>query len=112
MAVTAIAAALLLMAQARLPADFPKDVPIYPGATVKQAGATAKEMVILETRDAKGKALAFYKVELPKNGWKMEQPFSGSPDALQGRKGNRLISMGFLEQSKATEIQIGFMDLR
>ncbi|MFN7996206.1 MAG: hypothetical protein U0Q18_21525 [Bryobacteraceae bacterium] len=107
----AVFAALLLMAQAKLPSDFPKDVPIYPGATVRQAGATAKEMVILETPDPKEKALSFYKLELPKNGWKMEKPFSGSGDALQGIKGDRMVSMGVVRQQK-TLIQIGFLSLK
>ncbi len=98
--------------QARLPADFPKDVPLYPGATVKSAGQTAKEMVILETPDTKEKPLAFYKTELPKNGWKLEKAFSGSPDALQGAKGNRMISMAVLAhggKNGRTLIQIGLL---
>jgi hypothetical protein len=80
---------------------------------VKSAGATAKEMAILETVDPKEKALAFYRTELPKNGWKLEKAFSGSPDAIQGTKGNRMISMAVLENQagirRTTVIQIGLL---
>jgi hypothetical protein len=105
--------ALLAAAEAKLPADYPKDVPIYPGAKVEQAGPAVKDMVVLSTADSKDKALAFYKAELPKNGWKIEKAYSGSPDALQGMKGSRMISMGVLVQSagskNTTKIQIGLL---
>jgi hypothetical protein len=110
LAAMAISAAVMLVAQTRLPFDFPKDVPIYPGAAVKQAGSNpgVKLMVILESRDPKDKVLAFYRTKLPQNGWKLEKPFSGSPDALQGTKGTRGISIAVLKQ-QGTLIQIGLM---
>jgi hypothetical protein len=53
-----------------LPADFPKDVPVYPGATVV-GGATAGagSGAAFNTSDAPDKVASFYKDELPKNGW-------------------------------------------
>jgi hypothetical protein len=101
----------VLAAAAKLPSDFPNDIPICPGASVKQAGATAKERVVLETADSKDKVLAFYKAELPKNGRKMEKAYSGSPDAMQGIKGDRMVSMGVITQQK-TLIQLGILFLK
>ena len=104
---------------AKLPADFPKDVPIYKNSTVTSYGplipgnTQAGNVLILETSDAKADVLAFYKKELPANGWKMEKPYSGSPDALQGRKGERMISFAVTEShfgpKQVTKIQIGLM---
>lgn len=61
----------------QLPSNFPKDVPIYPGA--KPAGSwtstTGDEkgvLVTLETNDGKNKVVSFYSAELPKNGWTIE----------------------------------------
>lgn len=63
--------------EGQLPSNFPKDVPIYPGA--KPAGSwtsTTKDergvLVTLETNDGKNKVVSFYSAELPKNGWTIE----------------------------------------
>jgi len=60
-----------------LPANFPKDVPIYPGAKVV-AGATsgADAGVTFETSDPPEKVMNLYKEELPRNGWKEIKPVS------------------------------------
>ncbi len=53
-----------------LPADFPKDVPVYAGATVTSGATTgAGAAVVFSSADATDKIAAFYKEELPKNGW-------------------------------------------
>jgi len=55
-----------------LPASFPKDVPIYPGARVAIAldavGQTAGHVVTLETADWPEDVAKFYREKLP--GWK------------------------------------------
>ena len=59
-------------AGAALPADFPKDIPVYPGATVtaSYAGANAAgagRAVTFETGDSPEKVVDFYKSKLA--GW-------------------------------------------
>jgi len=60
---------------ASVPADFPKEVPIYPGSTifssVSDNTATAKHTVMLKTPDASAKVLSYYKDEL--KGFRVEQ---------------------------------------
>jgi len=67
----------IVIGEGQLPANFPKDIPIYPGA--KPAGSwtsiTKDEkgvLVTLETNDGKNKVVSFYSAELPKNGWTIE----------------------------------------
>jgi hypothetical protein len=62
-----------------LPADFPKDVPVYAGATVVSA-STAGGVVgaVLNTADAPDKVAAHYKDELAKNGWSAPQVMSAA----------------------------------
>jgi hypothetical protein len=57
-----------------LPATFPKDVPLYPGAIVAagssdQSASGAGHSVTLLTADPPVKVADWYEVELPKQGW-------------------------------------------
>ena len=88
---------------AGLPTDFPRDVPLYPGATVRSAGASAMELVVLETPDPRGKLLTFYTAALPQNGWKLENSYGVSPEDVQGSKGRRLIGITLVEQHAGTK---------
>ncbi len=77
----------------KLPEDFPKDVPVYPGAKIASAVSSAQSgtsghMVTLETSDSPDKIATFYKAKF--SGWqvKMEMSSGGgkvllleSPDA-------------------------------
>ena len=64
-----------------LPKDFPKDVPIYPEATVI-ANAAGQKMrnVTLQSADSAREVKAFYAERLPQNGWEIET----SLDTAQG----------------------------
>lgn len=58
----------------KLPADFPSDVPIYPGATVQGSVASAGQdntghYAGLETTDALDDVIAWYKKEVKAGGW-------------------------------------------
>ena len=58
----------------KLPADFPTDVPIYPGAKVQASvagaqGQTGSHYAALETTDALGTVIAWYKKEIVAQGW-------------------------------------------
>ena len=60
---------------AKIPADYPKDVPVYDGAKVIMAqSATEKNMhnLVLESTDPPDKIADFYKKGLESNGWKIE----------------------------------------
>ena len=99
-----------------VPANFPKDIPLYKNAKVTDVQppppgmppAVALYVVFLETPDSKATVLEFYKRELAAAGWKLEKAFSGSPDAFQGTKSDRMLSFGVLEKGKNTGIQIGY----
>lgn len=61
----------------KLPSDFPKDVPVYPGATVESSVAANQEQgggqyVGLQTTDALDAVVAWYKKEVAAQGWKIE----------------------------------------
>jgi hypothetical protein len=63
------AGAMTLGETAKIPDDFPKNVPVYPGAAPKVAmksAAGGKETwsVIVETMDAKDKVVAYYKANM------------------------------------------------
>ncbi|MDQ6665016.1 MAG: hypothetical protein M3Z23_11550 [Acidobacteriota bacterium] len=58
-----------------MPADYPKDVPVYNGATVVISQAMSKKNgshIMLETTDSAAKITEYYKKELDANGWKTE----------------------------------------
>ena len=55
-----------------LPDDFPKDVAVYPKATVVTSMTMEKTMhVSLKTADSAEKVAAFYKKKLDEDGWKI-----------------------------------------
>ena len=66
-----------------LPADFPKDVPVYTGATVVSS-STAGGVVgaVLNTGDAIDKVSAYYKDELAKNGWSTPQAMNAGVNTI------------------------------
>ncbi|MFN7974357.1 MAG: hypothetical protein U0166_18745 [Acidobacteriota bacterium] len=59
-----------------VPESFPKDVPVYPGATpgygVTATGDKGATVAVLNTTDDPAKVLTFYQAELPKNGWEIK----------------------------------------
>ncbi len=60
---------------AKVPADYPKDVPVYDSAKVIMAqSASEKNMhnLVLESTDPPDKIADFYKKGLESNGWKIE----------------------------------------
>ncbi len=65
----------------KIPDNFPKDFPIYPGAKVTSVlSGTNKAKngfwVTLETGDSLDKVAAFYKSELAKNGWEVSATYT------------------------------------
>lgn len=88
---------------ASLPAGFPKDVPIYDGATVVQSMEMGEMvMATFQTGDPFGKAVASYKEECPGNGWTQVTSMtdsSGDPtQMLNYRKGERSLMVSIIEE--------------
>jgi hypothetical protein len=96
-----------------VPADFPKDIPVYKGAEVASWNNKPPiPMLVLKAKSSKSDILAFYKKELGAKGWKIDKAFSGSPDAFQATLGTRMISFGTLAQGGITVIQIGLVPIK
>lgn len=69
MTIVTDAGAVTMGETAKIPDDFPKNVPVYPGATPKVAVKSAQGgkdtwSVVLETTDSKDKVVAYYKANL------------------------------------------------
>jgi hypothetical protein len=60
--------------QVKLPADFPRDVPVYPGAVAQAAFARSAEGMLVSFRssDSKEEVFEFYASELESSGWEIE----------------------------------------
>lgn len=81
-----------------LPAAFPRDIPIYPGATILGAavGATGKG-ASLSTTAGIGTVAAHYKARLPKLGWTdVRSTTDGSITQLSASKGRRVLKIGIM----------------
>jgi len=87
-----------------LPAEFPADVAIYPGATVVMTVTGEKEMSItLNTTDSVEKVEAFYKKKLKEDGWKLDNAIK-QPQFLQATKKGRSLSVDIRAQSGKTTV--------
>jgi len=67
--------ATLSFNQNKIPADYPKDVPIYGGAKVVMSQTVSEKNgrnLMLESSDAADQIADYYKKELDRNGWKTE----------------------------------------
>jgi hypothetical protein len=67
-------------ADAKIPDDFPKDVPVYPQAKVSSAmKANEGQMVTLDTEDKGDAVFAFYQKKMAAEGWKLVQELKMPP---------------------------------
>jgi hypothetical protein len=92
-----------------LPDDFPKDLPLYPGA-VPTLHTTVKNnrSVMLKTTDAADKVAAFYKEKLKAEGWKIEAEFAiGDTASLSGTKDRRTLAVVVAHDGKGAQITLG-----
>ncbi len=70
----------------KLPANWPKDVPVYPGSTpygnINISGEIGLETVtaVLLTNDSVSDVKGYYETELLANGWKIEGFFTADTD--------------------------------
>jgi hypothetical protein len=89
-----------------LPDDFPKDVAVYPKATVVTSTSVKKQMTAtLKTADPAEKATAFYKDKLKENGWTIESTMNiGNMSMLHGVKAGRKVTVSVTKDSDQTMI--------
>jgi len=79
-----------------LPADFPADVPIHPGATSIESSSVPEEGVLVSFRsqEAAQAVFDFYKTKLAEQGWTVEGEMSSSDQhMLLAGKGARKTSV-------------------
>ena len=82
--VTADGGTLTAGGTAKVPADWPADVPVYPGARLTAVGAGANvRTLVLTTVDSPAKVSAFYKTNLP--GWTTTVDLTGPDGGLAQR---------------------------
>ncbi len=90
---------------AKLPDDYPKDVPVASGAKIVMATSvdnktTHGSNLVLESTDSLDKILAFYKQGLADNGWKINATFSQAQvTIITAAKDNREMSLS-VQQSE------------
>jgi hypothetical protein len=89
-----------------LPANFPADLAVYPGATVVMTVIDEKQMSItLNTPDAVKTILAFYKRHFKENGWKT---INDNPkySMLEAEKEGRTLMLIVTAKTKETSVQL------
>jgi len=71
MKITAGEGSMEIGEKVEVPKDFPKDIPLYPGATAKMAMSRdeAGQIVSLQSKDKMEKIAEFYKTKMTEGGW-------------------------------------------
>jgi hypothetical protein len=92
----------------KMPEGFPKDVPLYPAATVFMSGKQGKEMtVMLKCSDDVQKVAGFYEGRLKENGWAIETTANiGEVSTFVAKKEKRQVTVVI----SAENITIGVQD--
>lgn len=96
----------------KLPVDWPKDVPVYPGSTVQMSGAAAQGLgAIFLINEEMSKVVAYYKEQLAASGWKIEIAADlGDGTVIGASKETRQLSMNFSKGEKQTTLTIGMQE--
>ncbi len=91
-----------------LPDGFPKDVPIYKGATVSMAMSQGKQMVVHLTVSASpADGIKYYQDELKANGWAIESTMNmGEMSMVNAKKEQRKCAVVAHKQDKGSWIQL------
>lgn len=94
----------------QLPADFPKDIPVYTGATVV-AGATGAmgKGASFSTADDAAKVADYYEAELKKQGWTdVKKMAAGPATSITATKEKRMLAIGLTKGTDGkTMISVG-----
>ena len=91
-----------------LPAEFPRDVPILKGATVKVAMSQGNRMVVhLYTSSQVAEAAKFYNEALQGQGWKIESSTIASDmSTLSARKGTSTCGVTVSKEGRGTLVRL------
>lgn len=99
---------------ATVPDEWPKDAPVYPGATASYSatmnGSEGKQglALVLMTTDSQEVVATYYKAELVKEGWTMDGTMQGGGTTiLTATKDTRTFSAAITETDGRTAITIG-----
>lgn len=89
-----------------VPDDFPKDVPLYPGATPGDSLAIpgGAAVAIFNSDDSVETVLAFYEKQLPEQGWSIQNAREGMVSA---NKGKRTVTVAVEAREAGSEIAVG-----
>jgi hypothetical protein len=100
----------------KLPADFPKDVPVYKPSTIVTSMTSTLDgeksvSVNLSTKDSVDKIVDFYGRELAKNGWTETTVFTGDQGGvafatLAYEKGDNVVSISITKSAGEDETQM------
>lgn len=92
-----------------LPDGFPKDVPVYPGATPTVTSTTGDVTnVVLKTADSAAKTSAFYKEKLAAAGWTTESTLNlPSGSMISSSKSDRTLNVTIIGEDNQTTISLG-----
>jgi len=95
---------------AKLPADFPKDVPILDGLQLSMVQVSPKDkscQIMAKTTILPAKAAAFYKEKAPAQGWKETvSTDAGEMQSLVYEKDARMLSVVVVKDDQGTAVSI------
>ena len=91
-----------------LPSDFPRDVPVLKGATVRVAMSQGNRMVVhLYTSSPVAEAAKFYNEALKGEGWQIESSTIASDmSTLSARKGKSLCGVTVSKEGRGTLVRL------
>lgn len=98
--------------QGKLPDEFPKDFPVYPEAQITGSWTSTGDRgtgisVVWEAKGPLDKIVAFYKSELPRNGWKVTSNFdSQESSTLSFEKEDKNGFMGVAKDNDKATISV------
>jgi uncharacterized cupredoxin-like copper-binding protein len=102
---------MLMGDAAKIPADFPKDVPVYPGMKLEMTVKNPQDGMFTLTgtsADPLDKIAKFYKGKAAAGGWteQMSMAQGGQMQMLAYEKGGRMISVNIISQDGSTTINL------
>jgi hypothetical protein len=105
-----------LNVSSELPADFPADVPVYPGAEVVQARYSAAEgssvSVAFSVKDDPEKVASFYADSLAAEGWSTDIKTTPEGQAIFADKTERRVAANVRKTEKGTQVELIIVEMR
>jgi hypothetical protein len=92
----------------KIPADFPRDIPVYRNVTsVAAIRGDGVRSLHLTSKDPRSAIRAFYRKELAAGGWRVaEAKSTGKNDVILGRKEERTVSVSIMDMGSDRTIRI------